>query len=509
MTTAIRMQLLAIGARQALAPVLDVARDPRWGRMEETFGEDPTLVSHFGVAYVRGLQGNELAQGVMATGKHFIGHSLSQGGMNCAPVHMGLREVYDIYLGPFQAAIRDAGLASIMNAYPELDGEVVAASRRILTELLREQLGFDGLVVSDYEAVQMINTFHYLAADQRTAARLALEAGIDVELPTTVCYGEPLKAALEAGDLALETVDLAVRRHLQKKLELGLFENPYVDEGHVLEVYETAENRALARQIARQSMVLLKNDGLLPLNRPDMTLAVIGPNADAGRNQLGDYSYAATLDLMAFQAPAEFGLCRPRPRPTGAARNSHRLGAGRLTGRRRPRDEDPLRQGLRHAGGRPVGLRASGGNGAASRRRAPGAGRPVRPDPQLLDGRNPRQRRFAPARRAGRAGAGSSGDRQAGGGGVDQRPPLRHTLAGGKRQRHPGSLAARRRGRRGSGGGRLWRRQPGRQAAALPSRARSANCRCSTTTNPRGVVRTGTAITWPNRPPRCTPLGTA
>ena len=239
MTTAIRKQLRAIGARQALAPVLDIARDARWGRVEETFGEDPTLASHFGVSFIKGLQGENLAEGVMATGKHFVGHSLSQGGLNCAPVHMGMRDVYDVYLAPFQAAIRDAAIASIMNAYPELDGEVVAASRRILTGLLREELGFDGLVVADYEAIIMIHNYQYAAADESTAACLALEAGIDVELPSIVCYGDPLKAALEAGDISLETIDLSVRRHLQKKFELGLFENPYVDEGRVLEVFET------------------------------------------------------------------------------------------------------------------------------------------------------------------------------------------------------------------------------------------------------------------------------
>jgi beta-glucosidase len=303
MTKEIRKQLLAVGARQSLAPVLDVSRDPRWGRTEETFGEDPTLVSHFGMAYVRGLQGDDLSQGVMATGKHFIGHSLSQGGQNCAPVYMGKRELYETFLAPFQAAIRDAGLAAIMNSYPELDGEVVATSRRILTDLLRGELGFDGLVVSDYEAVLMIHNFHNAASDLSTAGRLALEAGIDVELPTVVCYGNPLKAALEAGDLDIETVDTAVHRHLQKKFELGLFENPYVDEGRVLEVFETPGQRGLAREIARKSMVLLKNDGLLPLEKTIGTLAVIGPNADHARGQLGDYSYPATVELLAFQAP--------------------------------------------------------------------------------------------------------------------------------------------------------------------------------------------------------------
>ena len=303
MTTAIRAQLLAIGARQGLAPVLDVARDPRWGRVEETFGEDSTLVSHFGMAYIRGLQSENLAEGVIATGKHFVGHSLSQGGLNCAPVHVGMREIYDVYLAPFQAAIRDAKLASIMNAYPELDGEVVATSRRILTDLLREELGFDGLVVSDYEAIIMLHNFHNIAADAACAASMALNAGIDVELPNTVCYGEALKSALDQGDINLELVDLAVKRHLTKKLELGLLENPYVEEGNVLEVFETTEQRALAREIASKSMVLLKNDGLLPLQKSIQTIAIVGPNAHNGRNQLGDYSYPAMRQLMQLKAP--------------------------------------------------------------------------------------------------------------------------------------------------------------------------------------------------------------
>lgn len=313
MTTVIRKQLRAIGAHQGLAPVLDVARDPRWGRVEETFGEDPTLVSHFGVAYIRGLQGHDLTEGVMATGKHFVGHSLSQGGLNCGPVHVGIRELYDVYLAPFQAAIRDANLATIMNAYPELDGEVVAASRRILTDLLRGSLGFDGLVVSDYEAINMIHEYHRMAPDQSTAARLALNAGIDVELPTTVYYGQPLRDALEAGEINLELIDTAAHRHLQKKLELGLFENPYVDEDCIYEVFETAEQRSLARELACKSMALLKNDGLLPLTKSIKTLAVIGPNAHDGRNQLGDYSYAAMLNLMQFTRPENSSFLESGP----------------------------------------------------------------------------------------------------------------------------------------------------------------------------------------------------
>ena len=304
MTTEIGRQMRSVGAHQGLAPVLDIARDARWGRVEETFGEDPTLVSHFGMAYVRGMQGDDLKDGgVMATGKHFVGYSFSQGGQNCAPVHMGPHDLWDIYLMPFQAAIREAGLHTIMNAYPELDGEVVAASRRILTELLREKLGFTGLLVSDYESVDMIHSYHAMAADQKEAAILALRAGIEVELPVRRCYGEPLKAALEAGEINLEFIDAAVSRHLQKKFELGLFENPYVDEGRVPEVFETSVQRSLAREIARKSMVLLKNNGLLPLKKNIKTLAVIGPNADESRHLLGDYSYAAVREMLAIRPP--------------------------------------------------------------------------------------------------------------------------------------------------------------------------------------------------------------
>ena len=303
MTTAIRKQMLAIGSRQGLAPVLDVARDPRWGRIEETFGEDPTLVSQFGMAYIRGLQGENLKDGVMATGKHFVGHSFSQGGLNCGPVHIGWHDLWDTYLVPFQAAIRDAGLASMMNAYPELDGVVVAASKRILTDLLRDKLGFDGVVVSDYEAVGMIHYYHNMAEDMKAAGMLAITAGIDVELPATAAYGEPLKQALASGELSMDIVDEAVSRHLRKKFELGLFENPYVDEGRVLAVFDTPQDRSLAYDIACRSMVLLKNDGILPLKKEVKKIALIGPNADSARSLMGDYSYAAVAELLMAMAP--------------------------------------------------------------------------------------------------------------------------------------------------------------------------------------------------------------
>jgi len=307
MTQQIRKQMLAIGARQGLAPVLDVGRDPRWGRIEETFGEDPLLVSQFGKAYIQGLQGEDPAQAVMATGKHFVGHAFSQGGLNCGPVHLGERDLWDIYLAPFQAAIRDAGLMSMMNAYPELDGELVAASKRILTELLRDTLGFDGVVVSDYEAVVMIHNYHKSSPTRKDAAVRALAAGIDVELPTFDCYMPGLQEALEAGELSLETIDLSVTRHLTKKFELGLFENPYVDENAVLAEFETPANRELAKHIAGQSLVLLKNDGTLPLKETVRKIALIGPNADNRRCMLGDYSYSAVLELMHQDPPSGSG----------------------------------------------------------------------------------------------------------------------------------------------------------------------------------------------------------
>ena len=298
MTSEIRKQVMAIGSRQGLAPVLDVARDPRWGRVEETFGEDPLLVSQFGVEYIKGLQSEDIRHGVMATGKPFVGRSVSMGGLNCGPVQLGWREIWDVYLAPFQAAIRDAGLASMMNAYPEIDGEVVAASRKIMTELLREKLGFDGLVVSDYEAVMMIHNYHFKAETPTEAAIMALNAGIDVELPSVACYDDKFFMAIDSGEISLEVIDEAVSRHLSKKYELGLFENPYVNEESVMEVFDNSAQRKLAYDIAKKSMVLLTNDGVLPINPQKLKIGVIGPNADSWRCMVGDYSYVATSELL-------------------------------------------------------------------------------------------------------------------------------------------------------------------------------------------------------------------
>ncbi len=295
----VRQQMRAVGAHQALSPVLDVARDPRWGRVEETFGEDPYLVACMGTAMVRGLQTKDIRHGVVATAKHFVGYGASEGGMNWAPPHIPMRELFEVYVRPFEAAIRDAGLLSVMNAYHEMDGVPCGASRELLTDILRGQLGFEGLVVSDYFAVRMLFDYHHVAHSKAEAARSALEAGIDVELPGTDCYGEPLRQALESGAVRLEVVDQAVRRQLAMKFRLGLFEQPFAAPERAAEVFDTPAQRAVALEIGRKSMVLLKNVGsLLPLSKTIGSIALIGPNADNVRHQMGDYSYPAHIETL-------------------------------------------------------------------------------------------------------------------------------------------------------------------------------------------------------------------
>jgi beta-glucosidase len=304
MTSAIKTQMRTVGAHQGLSPVLDVTRDPRWGRVEETFGEDPYLVSRMGVSYVKGLQGTDLKHGVVATGKHFVAYGLSEGGRNCAPVHLATRELHEVFLMPFEAAIREANLASIMNAYHELDGVPCGASRELLTELLRGRLGFDGIVVSDYFAIRQLLTFHHVVQDDGEAANLALEAGIDIELPGRDCYGQPLRGAVQNGTVDESLIDQAVRRVLRTKFSLGLFENPTVDAGQVAQIFDLPEPRTLAREIAQKSIVLLKNEGnLLPLQQGLSSIAIIGPNADSARSMFGDYSYPAHIEMMMGDRP--------------------------------------------------------------------------------------------------------------------------------------------------------------------------------------------------------------
>ena len=300
MASVIRTQMRSVGAHHALAPVLDIARDARWGRVEETFGEDPCLVARLGVAYVKGLQGSSLEHGIVATAKHFAGYGMSEGGMNWAPPHLGWREMREVYLFPFEAAVREAKLASIMPAYHELDGIPCGTSSELLAEILREEWGFDGTVVSDYFAINTLAEYHHIARSKADAASMAMEAGLDAELPFTDCYGSPLREAVLQGRIPETLVDISVRRVLNQKMALGLFENPYVDAGQV--AFDTAEQRQLARSIAQKSIVLLKNEGdLLPLSKQIGSVAVIGPNADSVRNLFGDYSYPAHRETQLEQ----------------------------------------------------------------------------------------------------------------------------------------------------------------------------------------------------------------
>lgn len=282
----------ARGTHLVLAPVLDLARDPRWGRTEETYGEDPYLVSRLGVAAIRGYQGRSrtlAADKVLATAKHFAGHGPHEGGVNTAPTAIAERTLRDQYLFPFEAAIRETPVMAVMPSYNEMDGVPSHKNRWLLDEVLRQQWGFDGMVVSDYYAIDQMVSLHGVAANLADAARQSLEAGVDVELPDIKAYVS-LVDLVKTGSVSEATLDRSVARILRAKFMAGLFENPYVDPDRAEAVSNTSEHQALALEAARRAIVLLKNDGgLLPLDRAKLrTLAVIGPNAKGVH--LGGYS---------------------------------------------------------------------------------------------------------------------------------------------------------------------------------------------------------------------------
>lgn len=311
MSRRIGADMRSVGVHQGLAPVLDVVRDARWGRVEETIGEDPYLVGTIGTAYVRGLE----ASGIVATLKHFVGYSASKGGRNLAPVSVGPRELADVLLPPFEMAVRESGVRSVMNAYTDLDGVPTAADRALLTELLRKTWGFEGTVVADYFTVAFLKLLHGTAESWADAAGAALEAGIDVELPTVKTFGEPLRRAVEEGIVPESTIDRALRRVLRQKADLGLLDAdwspvpPALDGGtdgpdlgglgdtdaHRGRIdLDSPENRRLAARLAEEAVVLVKNDGTLPLaTSVPRTIAVIGPNADDPYAMLGCYSFPA------------------------------------------------------------------------------------------------------------------------------------------------------------------------------------------------------------------------
>jgi beta-glucosidase len=287
----------ARGAHQALAPVVDVARDPRWGRVEETFGEDPFLVSQLGMASVRGFQGDATFKDkkrVIATLKHFAAHGEPESGQNCAPVNVSIRVLRETFLQPFKDAIRKSGAISVMASYNEIDGVPSHASEWLLRDVLRKEWGFKGFVVSDYYAIWELGYRpdthgHFVAKDKKESCALAVRAGVNIEFPEPDCYLH-LAELVHEGALKESQLDELVAPLLYWKFKMGLFDDPYIDPNEAERIAGCEPNRKLALQAARETITLLKNENnLVPLNPGKLkSIAVIGPNAD--RELLGGYS---------------------------------------------------------------------------------------------------------------------------------------------------------------------------------------------------------------------------
>lgn len=285
-------EIRARGVHLVLSPVVDVARDPRWGRIEETFGEDPYLVSEMGVAAIRGLQGDTLPLGphsVMATLKHMTGHGQPESGTNVSPAPFSERTLREAFFPPFEQAVRRTNIRAVMASYNEIDGVPSHANRWLLNDVLRGEWGYTGAVVSDYFAIEQMADIHRIEADHAAAGIRALRAGVDMDLPDGAAFRH-LVDAVRAGRVSEAEIDRAVRHVLEIKFLAGLFENPYADGEAAEAITGNDEARALAEEAARRSVVLLRNEGnLLPLDASRIrTLAVIGPNAAAER--LGGYS---------------------------------------------------------------------------------------------------------------------------------------------------------------------------------------------------------------------------
>ena len=290
------------GVDQALSPLFDVARDPRYGRVEECYGEDPYLVKEMGVAFVTGMQGeaevtrSHIPAGKLAcTTKHFVAYSVPEAGINLAPALVGERNLRELHFYPFEAVVKEANIYSLMPGYHEVDGIPVHANRWLLTDVLRDEWGFNGYVISDYSAIGMLNNFHRTAHDKKESALQAITAGVDLEAPGSYAYGE-LGTLVQNGKVPEAVIDSAVARILRVKFKLGLFDRPYEKPKALPKKIHKKESIALAQQIAEESIVLLKNDkNLLPLDKKQIqSIAVIGPNAD--KVQFGDYSITKNND---------------------------------------------------------------------------------------------------------------------------------------------------------------------------------------------------------------------
>lgn len=281
----VKKQLMAFGIKAVHSPLFDLGRDPRWGRFGETYGEDPYLVAQMGKSFVKGIQGDNQ---VMATAKHFVGYGNAEGGRNGGEQQIAERKLLDTYCFPFEAAIHDANLMAVMNSYGILNEQAVATSKWLLTDILRDKLGFEGLVVADYGSITHAHYRYRVAKDVKETAILALKAGMDVEQPGNLCY-QHLVEAVRNGEIEESVVDRSVRRVLETKFKLGLFENPY-EEGEFQVEASRKECEELTLEIAEKSMVMVKNeDQILPLKK-ELKIALIGPSADDKANYFGGYS---------------------------------------------------------------------------------------------------------------------------------------------------------------------------------------------------------------------------
>ncbi|MCL2221125.1 MAG: glycoside hydrolase family 3 C-terminal domain-containing protein [Oscillospiraceae bacterium] len=298
MADIIRLQLKAVGFRHALSPVFDIARDPRWGRLTETYGEDETLASAFATAYVRGLQGKIDTQAVAATGKHFVGHGITEGGLNMGQNLITERELREVHCKPFQSAITEADLMGVMNSYCSINREAIIGSKHILTDILRDEMKFNGILVSDYMSIdRLLNPFQ-VADNHLDAGIIALQAGLDVEYPDPVSYNNDLIAATKDGRLDPALIERSAKRVIELKFRLGLFDSPYSDRKLMKVAYSDATVEKTARQTSTEAITLLKNNGnLLPLCKKVKSVAVIGPHADRVRTLFGHFTYGALFDI--------------------------------------------------------------------------------------------------------------------------------------------------------------------------------------------------------------------
>lgn len=302
MSRIIGQESKAVGINSAMSPVIDVARDPRWGRTYETYGEDPYLTSQMGIHYIQGMQA-EKKDGVACIAKHFLGYSETQGGLNTATTRLNNRELYEVFATPFEAAMREADVSSVMANYAEIDGMCVVANRTIARGLLRDTMKFEGILTSDGAGILKTLTDFHIADTYEEAGLLAKKAGTDTEIPVGASFKQ-LPKYVRSGQLDEALLDESVRRVLKVKFEYGLFENPYVDLDKVKEAMTNASKKALSEKIAEKSLVLLKNDSVLPL-KAGTKLAVIGPHADSLRYPVSGYTFPAYVEMLSAGASGD------------------------------------------------------------------------------------------------------------------------------------------------------------------------------------------------------------